>query len=71
MKTDFIYLLIDGADITPYGNLKTLVESIDAMKRYKFIWTSLQNGNDETTFGDYTIRRSVVMRAPYIKKQTA
>jgi len=69
MKTDFIYLLKDGSVDSVFGNLKTLVESINSLKDYKIIGSSLRGSkNDEIFFNGYVIKRLPVVRAPYLKR---
>ena len=65
MKRDLVYILQDGEILLPYGNLKTLLESIKSADKYSTVWRLLENGGGFAVWGAYSITKSEVIRAPY------
>jgi len=68
MKRDLVYILNDDGVVLPYGNLKTLLESINSADKYSTVWRLLEKGGGFTNWGTYTITKSEVIRAPYTGK---
>jgi len=68
MKRDLVYILKDGDIVVPYGNLKTLLESIHSADKYSTVWRLLERGGGFTDWGAYQITKAEVIRAPYTGK---
>lgn len=68
MNRDLIFNLVDGDIVQPYGNLKTLLESIRMDDKYSTVWRLLKSGDGRAEFGPYIIYRSEVIRAPFAIK---
>jgi len=68
MKRDLVYILNDEGNLLPYGNLKTLLESIQSADKYSTVWRLLEKGGGFTEWGAYEITKSEVIRAPYTGK---
>lgn len=68
MKKDVIYILVDGEEVQPFGNLKTLLESIRSQNKYSTVWRKLKAGDGRAEIGVYKIHRSEVIRAPFAVK---
>ena len=78
MKTrseNLVYLLVDEQmDICAYGNLKTLLESVNGYDKntYLSVGARLRNGSRkvkfETSIGNFIVSRVPILRAPYNKQ---
>lgn len=65
MRRDLVYLLIDEGEVHPFGNLKTLLETVHLEGKYSTIWRLLEKGDGEAEYGPYIIQRRPVIRAPF------
>lgn len=70
MSRDLIFNLIDGDNVQPFGNLKTLLEAIHLGDKYSTVWRLLKSGDGRAEFGPYIIYRSEVIRAPFAIKES-
>lgn len=69
---NLVYILFDeDMHVSAYGNLKTLLESVDGYDKntYLAVGSALRNGRRKVRFttpvGKYTVARIPVLRAPY------